>query len=700
LSTGVVTSAQSTSVLPSKRIQPTSSPAQILDVADDEDECLHVAKKAAKPPTFKCPVCTAGKKHSYTQDTYRKVIEILENNFGGNQTQCASWLATQTAVGWQCIDRPQLSKWKSLVLKEREKPGRKVNLDFEKDVLSRLLFAVMDDIKDKGHARVIANVAYSYAIIREAGRDAAASQRWKGDADIAKRKFADQWVFNFLERMRLSFKKVTAVDKKRPSDDEVRAIMKAIQQQITEGSYTLDEIHSADETGVFYAVGPKGQAVPEGADRASAAGADSKVRFTVMMSGSASGKMMPPFTIIKCSVKGYDLSSTTVIQSLHHQLGFRAVDGWSLRQWSRTLTLTDKKGAALTAVCKRPYLLYVGHQHPHWRGAVITCQHRAWMDTPGLAMYMDTLVQPWKERTGLRVLFIWDNCGPHGTAAVLQAMQSLGIAEAKLPKNMTDILQVMDLVVNGPLKAGVRRAIVEEFYDHFQAFRIQALKAEKEGRQRPNYEPPPITLQQGLMAVMDVFDTRFQDDDFQSGMKRCFVKVGLAPTDDMGFVNYTGPKKGVLPAAFVAADTGVDDAFVLGDAVAQATFEPPDEEDEFDDDEEEKVLLPAALLGRAAQGGGLRLQGIDYGNGSDKDEQEDEEEDEEQQAPPAVMKPAGPPFPEPPPGQCSCCDYEAGSARKPTAPGWAKHWSTSKGWHVFFLEKDHSVMLDNRPTAR
>ena len=96
----------------------------------------------------------------------------------------------------------------------------------------------------------------------------------------------------------------------------------------------------------------------------------------------------------------------------------------------------------------------------------------------------------------------------------------------------------------------------------------------------------------------------------------------------------------------------------------------------------------------------MRLQGIDYGNDSDADEQEEDEEEEEQQAPPAVVKPAGLPFPEPPPGQCSCCDYEAGSARKPTAPGWAKHWSINKGWHVFSLEKDHSVMLDNRPTAR
>ena len=37
-----------------------------------------------------------------------------------------------------------------------------------------------------------------------------------------------------------------------------------------------------------------------------------------------------------------------------------------------------------------------------------------------------------------------------------------------LPPNMTDVLQVMDLVVNAPLKAGIRRVRCDSLYDYFQ----------------------------------------------------------------------------------------------------------------------------------------------------------------------------------------------------------------------------------------
>ena len=50
-----------------------------------------------------------------------------------------------------------------------------------------------------------------------------------------------------------------------------------------------------------------------------------------------------------------------------------------------------------------------------------------------------------------------------------------GIAIENLPPNMTDLLQVMDLVVNGPIKADIRRAHIQAIFDYFQSWKIRRL---------------------------------------------------------------------------------------------------------------------------------------------------------------------------------------------------------------------------------
>ena len=176
-------------------------------------------------------------------------------------------------------------------------------------------------------------------------------------------------------------------------------------------------------------------------------------------SSAIKGGMGPQFLIIKCSATSHDLSNTRVLQNLMQVAGFRASDGWALKFWTRTLTLNDKKGNPVTKTYKVPYMI-----HPD--GTVITIQHKAWMDTVRVIMWVDLLLGPYK---GERVALIWDNCGPHGVAAVLDVMEEWNIFQFPLPKNMTDKLQVMDLVVNGPLKAAIRRARASNLFDFFQA---------------------------------------------------------------------------------------------------------------------------------------------------------------------------------------------------------------------------------------
>ena len=48
-----------------------------------------------------------------------------------------------------------------------------------------------------------------------------------------------------------------------------------------------------------------------------------------------------------------------------------------------------------------------------------------------------------------------------------------GIATENLPPNMTDVLHVMDLVVNGPLKAHMRRFRCAALFHYFQSWKLK-----------------------------------------------------------------------------------------------------------------------------------------------------------------------------------------------------------------------------------
>ena len=65
-----------------------------------------------------------------------------------------------------------------------------------------------------------------------------------------------------------------------------------------------------------------------------------------------------------------------------------------------------------------------------------------------MIMWLETVVKPLKEK--LSKLLIWfDNCGCHKTQTVEDVIIGLQVHVACLPPNMTGVLQVLDLVVNG-----------------------------------------------------------------------------------------------------------------------------------------------------------------------------------------------------------------------------------------------------------
>ena len=464
---------------------------------------------------------------------------ILESAESTSSSEAAK--AVRKRRGFETVSKQMVERW--AVPKVSMKRGRPANEDFRLAVLDRLIFTSVEKA-DSAQALVVqANVVYSYAVVQQAARSEQASPRWASDPVISKLQFSPPWVVTFLKNSDLHRRRVTNIEKQLPPVEEVDARMKVIQNIIQVKGYTKAQILNSDETGLFYGEKPKNQYVPPDAARASTPETDDKARFTAMLFGSAAGKMGKSYNIIKCSSKNpTDLTSTRVLQNLAaNGAGFQPSDGWSLLVWQRSLTFKNKKNAMETNLYKRPLLR-------HTDGSVITLQAKAWMDSVGIAMWCDVLLGPHvRAHCGGRAAMIWDNCGSHNSEAVSAIFAAWGIELLPLPPKMTDQLQIMDLVVNAPLKAAIRRTRVQSLFGYFQAWKIERLQDELRPvaeRKYPNFNPPKPTLRTGLQSLLTTLSTTLATTKFEESMARAFVEACQAPKSDGTFQAYTNHRRG------------------------------------------------------------------------------------------------------------------------------------------------------------
>ena len=130
---------------------------------------------------------------------------------------------------------------------------------------------------------------------------------------------------------------------------------------------------------------------------------------------------------------------------------------------------------------------------------------------------------------------MWGNCGPHTVQALRAVFDEWGILTAQLPPRTTSILQVMDLVVNGPVNTPIRKARCDRLMDYMQDWkRRYALEMAKPAAERciPAYDPPKPTQIQGLQTVISALHSMNANQDFQHRLRRVFVTVGQAPDPD------------------------------------------------------------------------------------------------------------------------------------------------------------------------
>ena len=212
--------------------------------------------------------------------------------------------------------------------------------------------------------------------------------------------------------------------------------------------------------------------------------------------------------------------------------GFGERNGWDLILWKKQLTIN---GVTADHSC-----FYIINKYT---GEAITSQSKAWNDTVRMIMWLEIIVQPLKEKLG-KLLIWFDNCGCHKTDVVEQVIDDLQIHVACLPPNMTGILQVLDLVVNGPLKAHSRKLrgarVVACFEEYAKLYSIESQKR-PEDRISLLFHPPKPCMLQGINDLFELFANGFKDPKFMAGIVRSFISTGCLqlPNVDPTVISFT-----------------------------------------------------------------------------------------------------------------------------------------------------------------
>ena len=167
---------------------------------------------------------------------------------------------------------------------------------------------------------------------------------------------------------------------------------------------------------------------------------------------------------------------------------------------------------------------------------------------------------------------------------------------------MTDQLQIMDLVVNAPLKAAIRRSRVQGLFNYFQSWKILRLQDEAlpiDQRVYPPFAPPKPTLRTGLQSLISTLATTLSTPKFEQSMARAFVEACQAPKADGTFVSYTNHRRGTVVKQLTLSVLGEEGlpknvdaehlplAAAFGDAVTRANAADEDVEEDGSSDEDE-----------------------------------------------------------------------------------------------------------------
>ena len=414
-------------------------------------------------------------------------------------------------------------------------------------------------------------------------------------------KFSGHYILRLMKRFRLKRRRNTRENKKIPAEEDVRAHMSRQQQFISgldhlydkdgtsiiyqrvAGGFTAEQVANFDESGIC-PLSPDYQYAPTDTTRTLQIG-EEKVRVTGCISVNANGQLLPcmfimkhnttivkptteskkkiigsagglilttkPATKVKAadSYDGNDLRKM-VITNLHKKEGYTKGDGWEEKVWEKTIFVPNptkdiaKKGPGKDLDFRIKYLVCTREGHRDF-GSIITSQCNAWNDSARFIMFIDLILLPYATSKGKLALWL-DNCTVHVSKMVelfLQTNRSVyeNIYFLYYLPNMTHLLQVLDLVLNGPLKKFMRGRTAIEIYELFRKF-IQDLKTRGVDLSKvtsKDFKLPKPTIDKMIKQMLDIFADDLSKPKMQATVQKSFVSTGSFPAADGTYAKYT-----------------------------------------------------------------------------------------------------------------------------------------------------------------
>ena len=424
--------------------------------------------------------------------------------------------------------------------------GRPVNHEFEQDIKDQLVVAVYD--ADEPAHTISVSAAYTRDIVVSTAKKVAKWTQYASDPLVQRLKFKSQWFQGWKARNNLVRRRATTSRMAAPDANTAQSSMHSITDALNEMGFLPSQIVNADETADCYAQNSRYVFLPSGEKRAIIPNLDDSARVTVHVSVCGDGTSLPPFVILKNSVKRADMSRSTVAHSAAMEAHFMQVEQGAPTQmpftgvWQRDVTVTRLR-KPVTEHYKIPYARMAD-------GTIVTANSRAWMNTAFAVMWVDLVLRPAKIQRGGRLALVWDNCGAHTTDAVRSELLDAGIHVFMLPPNTTDRFQVCDVVVNGMLKSALRgiraNILLKDFSQWREEYQAQHQKYQEAFSKLSSAEvaaktvpavpkpapwcPPSLSVAEGLNTMMQALQL-LQQDDKQQALRRTFINLGLSPTE-------------------------------------------------------------------------------------------------------------------------------------------------------------------------
>ena len=468
----------------------------------------------------------------------------------------------------------------------------KTDLEFEKVLSARIALV-------RALGASVTNILISKLALRI--RDIDAPARWKL-SPIMRCQFSASWAVKFKNRNRLSSRSVQSKKKQTDAtpadmDEWLEDYASTVQGMFAKfwrnrviwcytGSQVLKFLLNTDETPLFFemvgthTVDQKGRSTSQ--DQATVKElANEKTMITMVPTASAAGDLLPILYI----VKGLTMQTLINVVSEFMTLGnvsllkqASALGGAGAKSYiheDSSITRTWKTASGKEKTESIPYLVLKS-------GSIITLAHKGWQTRATFRLQLKTIIAPYIDRARsdlmanltvlaahgelstatrmhsmyllslldeLEALLTFDNYKAHMGDVIDSICAVLNICGKPLLPNATKFIQIIDKVVNGPIKRSLKEHHGTYLFDKVHGH-LESLEVPQEIREDPekawkwtpseDIKIPAPTRAQAIIWAEETLKKKQDCNLFSESLKNGFVRYGQAPTTrSFKFMSYT-----------------------------------------------------------------------------------------------------------------------------------------------------------------